>query len=182
MEATERVCLFCGEPPGAGVFCAACGRNLAAVERLPTRAEWESGAAPGADAEPAPPDGTLADRCAEATASFLAAMRAAGCPGTGTWPMPDAPKEGFLRRTPELRGWIVRPVAWDDEEMPRHHEPGLVLDTDGAFHVLDGQVRGWGQRDFPVFVATARAGTVAMPAEEGLIVALDALRAEHGVG
>jgi hypothetical protein len=96
--------------------------------------------------------------------------------------MPDAPKEGFFRRTPELRGWIVRPVAWDDEEMPRRHEPGLVLDTDGAYHVLDGQVRGWGQRDFPVFHDTARAEPVAMPVEEGLIAALDALRAEHGAG
>jgi len=186
MEASERVCPFCGEPPGAGVFCAACGRNLAAVERLPTRAEWAVGAGSGATiadaAAPAPPDGTLADRCAEATAAFLAAMRAAGCPGTGTWPMPDAPKEGFFRRTPELRGWIVRPVAWDDEEMPRRHEPGLVLDTDGAFHVLDSQVRGWGQRDFPVFHDTARAEPVAMPVEAGLIAALDALRAEHGAG
>ena len=45
-RATVRVCPFCGEPPGTGVFCAACGRNLAAVERLPTRAEWEAGAEP----------------------------------------------------------------------------------------------------------------------------------------
>ena len=37
----ERVCPHCGEPPGEGVFCAACGRNLAAVDRLPTRGEWE---------------------------------------------------------------------------------------------------------------------------------------------
>jgi hypothetical protein len=198
MEATARVCPFCGEPPGTGVFCAACGRNLAGVERLPTRAEWEEAGAAAAggvesaapdpgtgEAAPPPPppaaDGALADRCAEATAAFLSAMRAAGCPGTATWPMPDAPKEGFFRRTPTLRGWVVRPVVWDDEEMPRHHEPGLVLDTDGAFHVLDSQIRGWGQRDFPVFHDTARAEPVPMPVEEHLIAALDALRAEHGV-
>ena len=61
----ERVCPFCGEPPGAGVFCAACGRNLAHVERLPTRAwEWEGAGDPAA-----------------ATAEFLAAMVAAGNPG-----------------------------------------------------------------------------------------------------
>jgi hypothetical protein len=186
MEATVRVCPFCGEPPGAAVFCAACGRNLAAVERLPTRAEWEAGAEPATRAEATehasgPPDGALAERCAEATAAFLAAMRAAGSPGTGAWPMPDAPKEGLFRRTPELRGWVVRPVVWDDEETPSHHEPGLVLDTDGAFHVLDSQIRGWGQRDFPVFHDTARAEPVATPVEGRLIAALDALRAVHGV-
>ena len=43
MSADTRVCPFCGEPPGTGVFCAACGRNLATVEQLPTRAEWEAG-------------------------------------------------------------------------------------------------------------------------------------------
>jgi len=42
MEVDARVCPYCGEPPGSGVFCAACGRNLGAVERLPTRAEWET--------------------------------------------------------------------------------------------------------------------------------------------
>ena len=65
----ERVCPYCGAPPG-GVFCASCGRNLASVERLPTRAEWELTTV--ADDRP------LADRCAEATAAFLAAMNAAG--------------------------------------------------------------------------------------------------------
>src|SRR6478672_10198778 len=59
MATTERVCPYCGEPPGPGVFCAACGRNLAAVEQLPTRAEWEAGAtaalAPAAG--PRPPAG-----------------------------------------------------------------------------------------------------------------------------
>ena len=48
----ERVCPHCGEPPGDGVFCAACGRNLSAVDRLPTRGEWEiAGTADDAAAE-----------------------------------------------------------------------------------------------------------------------------------
>ena len=41
VEPEARVCPHCGEPPGEGVFCAACGCNLAAIDRLPTRAEWE---------------------------------------------------------------------------------------------------------------------------------------------
>ena len=73
MERDERVCPFCGNVPGPGMFCAACGRNLAAVDRLPTRAEWDvehaSQAVAGTDNRP------LGERCAEATASFLAAMR-----------------------------------------------------------------------------------------------------------
>jgi len=62
-----RVCPFCGEPPGRGVFCEACGRNLAAVERLPTRAEWEAGQPAAATALARATDGRpLAERCAEA--------------------------------------------------------------------------------------------------------------------
>ena len=72
--ADARVCPHCGEPPGEGVFCAACGRNLASVDRLPTRAEWEVAGAQD--------DRPLAERCEEATAAFLAAMHAAGDPGT----------------------------------------------------------------------------------------------------
>ena len=75
MESTVRVCPFCGEPPGAAVFCEACGRNLSAVERLPTRAEWEA----AARRQPASQE-PLAERCAAAVAAFLAAMHAAGDP------------------------------------------------------------------------------------------------------
>ena len=89
-----RVCPHCGEPPGEGVFCAACGRNLAAVDRLPTRAEWEIAGMQD--------DRPLADRCAEATAAFLAAMHAAGDPGTKQTPMSGlglspAPRRGLGR-------------------------------------------------------------------------------------
>jgi hypothetical protein len=179
MSSTERVCPFCGEPPGAGVFCAACGRNLADVDRLPTRAEWEAG--PEAAAADPAADGSLADACASATASFLEAMRAAGCPGTVALQMPAA-KPGFFRRTPAASGWMVRPVVWDDRDAPKHHEPGLLLTTEGAFHVVDSQIRGWGQRDFPRFFDTARAETVPMPVERRLVADLDAVLEANGVG
>ena len=161
MATDTRVCPFCGEPPGAGVFCAACGRNLADIDRLPTREEWGAGR-----------DGPVA--------AFLGAMRAAGNPGTQTFPMPAA-KRGIFSRTPEATAWVVRPVAWDDRDNPRRHEPGLVLTTDGAFHVLESQVRGWGQRDFPRFYETVEPEPVAVPADDGLAAALDALLREHGV-
>jgi hypothetical protein len=175
----ERVCPFCGEPPGAGVFCAACGRNLAAVEQLPTRSEWQ-GAQP-ADAAPAD-DRPLAERCAEATAEFLAAMHAAGDPGATETPI--AGRSGFFR-TPKARGWVVRPVHRDEdaelEDLRRYH-PGLVLTTDGAFHRLDSEVRGWGQRDFPQFHDSIDPDPIEMPVDERLIEELAALRREAGVG
>lgn len=40
----ERVCPDCGQPAGAQPFCAACGLNLASLDRLPSRAEWEAAA------------------------------------------------------------------------------------------------------------------------------------------
>lgn len=45
------VCPTCGQPAGAQPFCASCGRNLAAVDRLPTRVEWQA----EHDPVPAPP-------------------------------------------------------------------------------------------------------------------------------
>jgi hypothetical protein len=161
MATSDRVCPFCGEAPGPGVFCEACGRNLAAVERLPTREEWAGG---GADA----------------TAAFLAAMRAAGLPGTTKLQMPDGPRQGLFRRTPEAEGWVVRPVVWDDRDNPKHHEPGLFLTTDGTFHRIDSQIRGWGQRDFPQFHDTASAAVLDPPADERLIADLEALLRHHG--
>jgi hypothetical protein len=175
----ERVCPFCGEPPGVGVFCAACGRNLAAVEQLPTRAEWEA-AAPAAPAAPAD-DRPLAERCAEATAAFLAAMHAAGDPGTTQTPLTG--KSGFFR-TPTLTGWVVRAVHRedsDDIEQLREYEAGILLTTDGAFHRLDSEVRGWGQRDFPRFHDSADPGAIEMPADERLIEELAAVRRDAGV-
>jgi hypothetical protein len=159
------------------MFCAACGRNLAAVERLPTRAEWAARESAPVDGAPAPAGD---ERVATAVAAFLEAMRAAGCPGTTHIPVPEA-KAGLLRRTPQAEGWVVRPVTWDDPEWPRRSEPGLLLTTDGTFHRLDGEVRGWGQRDFPVFHDTAGAEPVPVPADERLIEDLTALLAEHGV-
>jgi hypothetical protein len=173
MEPGVRVCPFCGEPPGLGVFCAACGRNLAAVEQLPTRAAWEAGGrakgqGPGAarpDAPPAPAR-PLAERRAEATAGFLAAMHAAGDPGTIEIPVAS---RSTLRRLPKVRGWIIRPVDRDDDVTPRRYAPGLVLSTEGAFHQLDSELRGWGQRDFPQYHHTVSADPVDPPADERLL-------------
>jgi len=200
MAAQERVCPFCGEPPGVGVFCAACGRNLSAVAQLPTRAEWERGggaaapgaAAPGAAAAPAedttgPPaaapidDRPLAERCAEATAAFLSAMHAAGDPGTVE--MAITGKPGFFK-TPKVRGWVVRPVERNEDaeevaELTRY-VPGLLLTTDGVFHRIDSEVKGWGQRDFPRFLDSADPDPLDVPVEERLIDELATVLRERG--
>jgi hypothetical protein len=165
-----RVCPHCGEPPG-GVFCASCGRNLADVERLPTRAEW--------DLLSVPDDRPLADRCAEATSAFLAAMHAAGDPGTTRTEVSG--RSGF-RRARKLEGWVVRPVERDDHLPPRHYVPGLFLTVEGAFHQLDNQVRGYGTRDFPAYHHTVGPEPIEPPAEARLIAELDAVLTSNGVG
>jgi hypothetical protein len=165
-----RVCPHCGEPPGDGVFCAACGRNLAAVERLPTRAEWELAAIPD--------DRPLADRCAEATAAFLTAMHAAGDPGATKTPMSG--RSGF-GRTRHVYGWVVRPVDRDDNLPPQRYEPGLVLTVEGDFYRLDNVVRGYGTRDFPVYQHTVGAEAIAAPVEARLLAELDAVLRANGV-
>jgi hypothetical protein len=164
MDSDVRVCPFCGQPPGAGVFCESCGRNLAAVERLPTRAEWASGdETANSDQRP------LDERCAEATSAFLAAMHAAGDPGTVKLPTP-----GGFWRTRRQEAWVVRPVQREDDD-PLHHEPGLVLTTEGRFHRLDSEVRGWGQRDFPRYYDSVDPDPIDMPVEERLIDELAAV-------
>jgi hypothetical protein len=164
-----RVCPFCGRPPGAGVFCEACGRNLAAVERLPTAEEWEAGG--GAES-----GGEVVDPAA-AVAAFLDAMHDAGDPGTTDFP---AGKSSRLGRTRRVRGWVVRAVDREDFDGPKRYEPGLVLTVDGAFHQLDSEVRGWGQRDFPVFHHTASAEPIDAPLEPRLVAELHAVRAANG--
>jgi hypothetical protein len=170
IAADTRVCPHCGEPPG-GVFCASCGRNLASVERLPTRAEWE--VAEVADVDD---DRPMADRCAEATAAFLAAMHAAGDPGTQKTAVSGS---GWRRR--RLDGWIVRAVERDDNLPPKRYEPGLVLSVEGAFHQLDNKVRGYGTRDFPAYEHTVGPDPVAMPVEARLIAELAAVLAANGL-
>jgi hypothetical protein len=159
------------------MFCSACGRNLAAVDRLPTRGEWEAQrpAAAGGDAAAPRP---LADRCAEATAAFLAAMHAAGDPGATAIPVAS---RATLRRTPKVVGWVVRPVDRDDDRRPRRYEPGVVLATDGGFHRLDSELRGWGQRDFPQYHHTVAPDAIDMPVQERLVEELAAVLREHEV-
>jgi len=171
MEPGARVCPFCGELPGPGVFCEACGRNLAAVEQLPTRGEWEAGA-------PAAPDESLAERCAEAVAAFLAAMHAAGDPGTAD----VFPRGSGLRRAKHPKAWVLRKVAREpDDDDFRRYEPGLALTVEGTFHVIESEVRGWGQRDFPRFVDTPAPDPIPVPADPRLPSELDALLREHSL-
>lgn len=174
MHSDARVCPFCGNPPGAGVFCATCGRNLSAVEQLPTRAEWEASRPAAADERP------LAERCTEATAAFLATMHAAGDPGVTRMPVTRTSGWG---RTRHVQAWLLRPVGRDEDEDVRHarYDPGLVLSTDGAFHRLDSEVRGWGQRDFPQYYDSVAPEPIEMPVEERLIGELEAVLRENGV-
>src|SRR4051794_31168107 len=119
MDPSTRVCPFCGEPPGAGVFCSACGRNLAGVDRLPTADEWQcTGTAPLVDP-------------AAATAAFLEAMHAAGARGATAIPVG---KPSALGRTRHVQAWVVRPVDRQDFDGPKRYEPGLVLTVDGRYH------------------------------------------------
>ena len=180
MGADTRVCPYCGQAPGPGVFCAACGRNLSAVERLPTRAEWE--AESGYQAEPGHDDAVRetedpASRAA-AIAGFLAAMHGAGDPGLST--LPTTPRRAFGRQ-PKIEGWVVRPVDRDDEVRPRRYEPGLFLSAEGSFHRLDSELRGFGQRDFPVYYESVAREPIEPPAEEQLVNQLAALLRAHGL-
>ena len=168
VEREARVCPHCGEPPGEGVFCAACGRNLAAIDRLPTRAEWEIAGTQD--------DRPLDDRCAEATAAFLTAMHAAGDPGTKKTRTSGS---GWRRR--QIDGLVVREVQRDDYLPPKRYESGLVLSVEGAFHQLDNQARGYGTRDFPVWEHTVAPEPVAMPVEARLIAELGTLLAANGL-
>lgn len=179
MGSDVRVCPFCGERPGAGMFCESCGRNLAGVERLPTRAEWEAGRPADGDGAPGADDRPLEGRCAEATAAFLAAMHAAGDPGAAklSW----SGGSGFRRsRRPQV--WVLRPVHREGDELSRY-EPGLVVTTEGRFHRLESEVRGWGQRDFPRFHDMVDPDPIPMPVDERLVGELAAvLRANDLAG
>jgi hypothetical protein len=175
MHMEARVCPFCGNPPGLGMFCEACGRNLQGLERLPTRAELESEGERGAAAGVRP----LAERCAEATADFLAAMRAADNPGAVSTPMS---KRSAFRRAGKVHGWVLRPVDREDFEKPRRYEPGLVLSVEGRFHRLHSELRGWGQRDFPRYDHTVEPDAIDMPVSERLIGELAGVLRTHNVG
>jgi hypothetical protein len=175
MATSARVCPYCGEPPGPGMFCAACGRNLAGVDRLPTRQGW---AAERGAARPAG-DGNAQERCRAATAAFLERMHAAGDPGRTR--VPSSRPRSF-GRTAMVEGWTVRPVRRQgDAADPHRYEPGLFLTTDGAFHRLTSEVRGWGQRDFPQYHDTVAPDAIPTPDDERLIEELDAVLRAEGV-
>jgi hypothetical protein len=135
MEPGARVCPFCGEPPGTGVFCAVCGRNLAGVPQLPTRREWEL--EPGARLQSAAPSTPASG--AGAVAVFLAAMHAAGDPGATKVRRAEP---GFLGRTQHARGWVVRAVDRDEADPKSPYEPGLFVTVDGHLHRLGSATRG----------------------------------------
>ena len=170
MDSEVRVCPFCGQRPGVGVFCDACGRNLSTVERLPTRVEWELGQSESPAAADSRP---LADRCAAATAAFLAAMRAAGDPGAAKAPLSGG---SGLRRTRRPHAWVLRQVnQLNDDPLHYEYEPGLLLTTEGRFHLLESEVRGWGQARFPRYADVAAPDPIEMPVEERLIEELAAV-------
>ena len=154
----ERVCPFCGEPPGAAIFCASCGRNLAAVGRLPTAREWRGGT--------------------DAVTAFLTAMAAAGNPGVTELPVDERPA---FRRPRRVQGWVVRAVDREDFGEQRRYVPGLLLTVAGRFHRLDSELRGWGQRDFPRYVHSVSTEPIELPLEPRLAEELEAVAAAHGV-
>ena len=79
MDPTQRVCPDCGQAAGSQPFCAACGKNLSTVDRLPTREEWERG-------RPPPPITAAPDPASAA---------AAPAPTPATPPSPAAPAENL---------------------------------------------------------------------------------------
>jgi hypothetical protein len=156
------------------VFCAACGRNLAGVAQLPTRAEWEarrpSPAAPRSDTPP-PVAGVDA---------FLAAMRAAGDPGVVT--LPES-RPGFLGRVRHAHGWVVRPVARNPSDPSSGYTPGVFLSTDGRVHRLESTSRGWGQRGPQRYFDTVGPELEGAPQEdEDLLADLAAILRDRGAG
>ena len=159
------------------MFCEACGSNIQEVEQLPTLAEWESEGRGGPRASAAEMQ-PLAERCADATAAFLAAMRAADNPGAVRTPMS---KRSAFRRGDWAHGWMLHPVDREDFEKPRRYEPGLVLTVEGSFHRLHSQLRGWGTRDFPHYQHSVEPDAIDMPVTERLIGELAGVLRTHGL-
>ena len=76
---------------------------------------------------------------------------------------------------------MIRPVDREDFEGPKRYEPGLVLTVDGAWHRLDSELRGWGQRDFPQYLHSVSKGPVDPPADADVVADLAAVREANGV-
>jgi hypothetical protein len=173
VDAAARVCPFCGEPPGNGVFCAACGRNLTEVEELPTRGTWERerSGGPGAGAAASRPS------AGDALAAFLAAMHASGDPGAARMRRAEP---GFLGRTQHVRGWLVRPAARSDDGPQAQHTPGLFVSVDGRLHRVDSTTQGVSYRG-PVYVDVVGPEVVAPPDSAQLAGELAAVLRANGL-
>ena len=104
-------------------------------------------------------------------------MHAAGDPGTKRTQISGS---GWRRR--HVDGWVVRPVERDDHLPPKRYESGLVLTVDGAFHVLDNEVRGYGTRNFPSYEHSVAPDPIEMPVEPRLIAELGSVLAANGLG
>ena len=105
------------------MFCEACGRNLAAVERLPSAEEWEAGGGAAGAEEAGGSGAEVAVDPAAAVAAFLAAMHDAGDPGATDFP---AGKPSLLGG----RGGVVGGGGWaadrEGSEGPKRAEPVVV--------------------------------------------------------
>jgi hypothetical protein len=74
------------------------------------------------------------------------------------------------------RAWVLRPVhQQNDDPLHYRYEPGLLLTTEGRFHRVESEVRGWGQARFPRYVDAPRPDPIEMPVEERLIEELAAV-------
>jgi hypothetical protein len=96
--------------------------------------------------------------------AFLAAMHAAGDPGTEQI---ASEKPRFLGRTAKLTGWTVVPVDREDNVKPRRYVAGVFLTVDGSFHQLDNELRGHGTRDFPRYEQRVSPEPVEPAADQG---------------
>jgi hypothetical protein len=138
---------------------------------LPTQADWEA-------QRPSEDPASLAERCGAAVEAFLASMHAAGDPGRTA--LPVMPRRAFGRQ-PKIEGWVVRPVDRDDDVRPPRYEPGLFLSAGGAFHRINSELRGWGQRDFPQYYKSISAEPIDRPVEQQLVDDLAAVLRAHAV-
>jgi uncharacterized RDD family membrane protein YckC len=101
MDPTERVCPECGQSAGSQPFCAACGKNLSGLDRLPSREEWERQQAP-----PAPATNLWASAGPESPTN---------APARPSYAMPEQPSADSatpVAAEPPRAAWGYRVGAW----------------------------------------------------------------------